>query len=424
MPQAARSFDRVACPFCALGCDDVRLAVSADGFVTVDPQACPHAIQGFGGPVGDATPRIDGQPATLDQAIARAAAILGTARAPLIHGLACDLAGQRAAIELGRRIGATVDHLHGAAINANLRALADGGWLAASLAEIRNRADLVVAIGDPTVAMPRFWQRCVWAGDTLTGIAPEDRQVVLIGQNLEVAAATAPDGRKPAVIDVAPADLPAIVAALATLARGGRVFSDQVAGLPVATLRDLVTRLAASRYGVIAWSAGAMAFPHADLTIASLGELLRALNAKTRVAGLPVGGLDNALGAQLASLWLAGKPPRLRFVAGEARHDAALYAADRLLGSGEADALLWIDALGRSAPPAGVPTIALARPGTGFATPPAVLIPVGTPGLDHAGHVLRGDAIVALRLDRLRDSGLPAVADVVERIGSLMQVAA
>ena len=68
---------------------------------------------------------------------------------------------------------------------------------------------------------------------------------------------------------------------------------------------------------------------------------------------------------------------------------------------------------GRRAPPASVPTIALARPGTAFATPPAVLIPIGTPGLDHAGHVLRGDAIVALRLDKLRDSGLPSVAEVV-----------
>jgi len=423
LPQAARHLDRVACPFCALGCDDVRLAVAADGGVTVDPAACAHAVAGFGGPVGDATPLIDGLPATLDQAIARAAAILGTARAPLIHGLACDLAGQRAALQLARRIGGTVDHLHGAAINANLRALADGGWLATSLAEIRNRSDLVVAIGDPTTAMPRFWQRCVFAPDTLTGIAPKDRQVVLIGPSFDTRAATSPDGMAPAVLSVPDDALPALVATLVTLARGGRIFADAVAGLPVATLRDLVTRLEAARYGVIAWSAGALAFPHADLTIASLGELLRAFNRKTRVAGLPVGGLDNALGAQLSALWLTGKPPRLRFVDGEARHDATLQAADRLLLRGEADALLWIDALGRRPPPIGAvppvstaPTVALVRPGTAFAVPPAVLIPVGTPGLDHAGHVLRGDAIVALPLDKLRDSGLPAVADTVSAI--------
>ena len=114
---------------------------------------------------------------------------------------------------------------------------------------------------------------------------------------------------------------------------------------------------------------------------------------------------------------------------GEARHDATLHAADRLLLRGEADALLWIDALGRRAPPTAtvppvstVPTVALVRPGTSFALPPAVLIPVGTPGLDHAGHVLRGDAIVALRLDKLRDSGLPATFDVVERIGRQLRV--
>ena len=416
-----------------MGCDDVRLAVAADGSVTVDPAACPHAVQGFSGPPlrvgngGDTTPLVDGEPATLDQAVARAAAILHAARAPLIHGLACDIAGQRAAIALGRRIGAAVDHLHGAAINANLRALADGGWLAASLAEIRNRADLIVAIGDPTPAMPRFWQRCVWASETLTGMAPKDRQVVLVGPQFDTAAATAPDGTAPTVVSVPPDDLPAIVATLSTLARGGRVFAEQVAGVPVAALRDLTARLQAARYGVVAWSAAAMTFPHADLTIAALGDLLRALNRKTRVAGLPVGGLDNALGAQLSALWLTGKPPRLRFVAngkdGEARHDATLYAADHLLLRGDADALLWIDALGRRAPPtadvppvSAVPTVALVRPDTSFAATPEVVIPVGTPGLDHAGHVLRGDAIVALRLDKLRDSGLPSVAAVVDAI--------
>ncbi len=414
-----------------MGCDDVRLEIGADGAVVVDPASCPHAAEGFGGPVGDATPLIDGRPATLDQAIASAAAILGAARAPLIHGLACDIAGQRAAIALGRRIGATVDHLHGAAIVANLRALADGGWLATSLAEIRNRADLVVAIGDPTTAMPHFWQRCVFASDTLTGIATQDRKVVLIGPTFDTTAATSPDGVAPTMLSVPVDALPALVATLVTLVRGGRIFAEQIAGVSVAALRDLVTRLESARYGVIAWSAGALAFPHADLTIASLGELLRALNRKTRVAGLPVGGLDNALGAQLLSLWLTGKPPRLRFVDGEARHDATLHAADRLLLRGEADALLWIDALGRRAPPtadvppvSALPTVALVRPGTAFAATPAVVIPVGTPGLDHAGHVLRGDAIVALRLDKLRDSALPAVAEVVERIGSLLRAAA
>lgn len=417
MAGPARSFDRVACPFCGLGCDDLRLAVAADGAVTVDPAGCALAVQGFGGPVGDATPRIDGAPATLDRAIAHAAAILGQARAPLVHGLACDLAGQRAALSLARRIGAAVDHLHGEAMNANLRALADGGWIAASLAEIANRADLVVAIGDPTVAMPRFWQRVVWRRDTLTGEAAASRQLVLVGETFDAVAATAPDGRAPERIAVPPADLPSIAAMLATLARGGRVFANQVAGVPVAALRALVEQLKAARYGVVAWSAGALAYPHADLTITALAELLRAINKTTRCVGLPVGGADNALGAQLASLWTAGKPPRLRFRDGEAHHDEMLWSAERMLGAGEADALLWIDALQRRAPPeTSVPVVALSRPGAAFARPPAVLIPVGTSGLDHPGHVLRGDAIVATRLDKLRDSDLPAVADVIAAI--------
>ena len=45
-----------------------------------------------------------------------------------------------------------------------------------------------------------------------------------------------------------------------------------------------------------------------------------------------------------------------------------------------------------------------------------MLIPVGTPGLDHAGSVYRTDAVVSLPVRRLRATGLPSVAEVLEAI--------
>jgi formylmethanofuran dehydrogenase subunit B len=47
---------------------------------------------------------------------------------------------------------------------------------------------------------------------------------------------------------------------------------------------------------------------------------------------------------------------------------------------------------------------------------PAVFIPVGTPGLDHAGHLFRTDRVVALPLAGLRTSRLPSVAQAIEAI--------
>jgi formylmethanofuran dehydrogenase subunit B len=60
----------------------------------------------------------------------------------------------------------------------------------------------------------------------------------------------------------------------------------------------------------------------------------------------------------------------------------------------------------------------LGRPGLGVAAAPAVLIPVGTPGLDHPGDLVRTDGVVTLRLGSMRDLGLPRVADVAAAIAA------
>jgi formylmethanofuran dehydrogenase subunit B len=51
-----------------------------------------------------------------------------------------------------------------------------------------------------------------------------------------------------------------------------------------------------------------------------------------------------------------------------------------------------------------------------FEREPAVFIPVGTPGLDHAGHLFRTDRVVALPLRQLRESSLPSVAEAIAAI--------
>jgi formylmethanofuran dehydrogenase subunit B len=51
-----------------------------------------------------------------------------------------------------------------------------------------------------------------------------------------------------------------------------------------------------------------------------------------------------------------------------------------------------------------------------FAKQPDVFIPVGTPGIDHAGHAYRLDNVVAIRLKKLRDAGLPSTAEVLTAI--------
>jgi formylmethanofuran dehydrogenase subunit B len=410
---AAAPLRDVPCPFCGLACDD--LEVEAGGPVPrVVAAGCPLARAGFERPPADPTPRLGDRACTIDEAVARAAAILAASRQPLFAGLAADVAGIAAALQLADRLGGVVDHAGSAALFRNLPAQRELGWIATTLSEVRNRADLVLLVGpDPLAAAPRFVERCVAPTQTLFDATPLARRLVRLGPPSPAPALPA----NVTLTDIAcPLEaLPAAVAALRCLLAG-----QPVAALPVegTVLADLAAALGAARYATVAWSAAALAIPDADLLIQAIAELVRTLNEKTRAAVLPLAGADNLIGANQACLWQTGQPLRTGFGRGHPEHDPVLHAADRMIAAGEADALVWISAFRPGPIPSadGIPTIALAAPPAGAAAAPAVLIPVGTPGLDHVGRFFRTDGVVALQLRAVRSSLLPSVAAILGRI--------
>ena len=115
----------------------------------------------------------------------------------------------------------------------------------------------------------------------------------------------------------------------------------------------------------------------------------------------------------------------MRFSSDIPEYDPFLYDINQMFDNGEVDAFLWVQAFNSSAvPPHGgqIPTVVVARSGMVFEEEPEVFIPVGTPGIDHAGHAYRLDNVVAIRLKKLRDSGLPSTAEVLTAIEQALVV--
>src|SRR4029077_3899944 len=112
---------------------------------------------------------IQGEPADLVEAVGHAGKILSGAAQPVISGLATDVAGVRAALELADRIGAVVDHMGSHHLFKNLLVLQNSGWMTTTFAEIRNRADLIIIAGGDVVSrFPRFFERVVWGEGMFT----------------------------------------------------------------------------------------------------------------------------------------------------------------------------------------------------------------------------------------------------------------
>lgn len=406
--------ENVACPFCGLGCDD--LAFTDDrGILSIARNGCAKSAEMFSAsrPGVDTEPQIRGKRVSLKLAVERASSLLREARLPVVGGLATDVAGVRAALRLADRLGAVIDHLHSESALRNIRVLQDKGWMSTTLSEVRNRADLVIIIGgDVQRNFPRFIERCLSPGETLFA-ATIPRQLVLLG-----GVAPAVDGIPVSHFDCDLSHLAELAGALRCLIEGRTLQAVEIAGIKIDALRVLAERMKQAQYGVFVWSATDLDFPHAELAVEAVCDLVKTLNIATRFAVLPLGGADGNITATQVTTWQTGFPLRIAFSRGVPEYDPYHFSTTRLLADGTADALLWIsafDSLHRP-PDSEIPTIVLGRTGMTFERPPEVYIPVGVPGLDHSGHVYRTDNVVALRLRKLMERSVPSVAEILADI--------
>jgi formylmethanofuran dehydrogenase subunit B len=409
----------VPSPFCGIGTDDLTIKVDGVSLKVIE-NGCAVNTPAFEQAITDTSPRVDGKEVSLDVAVAKAAALLKDTRLPVIGGCATDVNGMRGLLALADRCGAVVDNMNFTGARNNFLALQDSGWMNTTLAEVKNRCDLLLVVGtDVEVFAPRFFERYLWNKEAMFLDDTNHREVIFLGKAPPGDASTSPTGQKAQVFECATEDLPEVIAVLRALVKGQPIHAISVCGIAVTDLLAIADKLTAAKYGVVTWAAGALAYRQAELTVQTLSEMIKDINDKnTRCSGLPLGGKEGDQTANQVCGWTTGYPARTRFSRGYPEYDPFLNDTNVLLANGEADVLVWVQSFNvNSMPPATVlPTIVVGRSGMIFAKEPDVFIPVGTPGIDHAGHAYRMDNVVAIRLKKLRDSGLPSTADVLNAI--------
>jgi formylmethanofuran dehydrogenase subunit B len=193
-----------------------------------------------------------------------------------------------------------------------------------------------------------------------------------------------------------------------------------------AALRELAGKLRRARYPVIVWAAATLPPRQADLLVGVLAGLIQQLNVTGRCAGLPLAGASNVIGVNQVCAWQTGVPLRTSFASGAPDHDPVRWSAEALLRRGLTDALLWLSALRELPLPAAdsLPTVALVRAGDLPAGAAEVVIPVGVPGVDHAGSLYRTDSVVAVPVAALREPpAAPSAATVLQAIRERLDAA-
>jgi formylmethanofuran dehydrogenase subunit B len=407
--QMSSPFKNVTCPFCALHCDDLVVDLEAQDLRVVE-HGCPKATAGFERKVEPISAQIEGQPVSPDEAIKRAATILRSSQKPLYAGLATDVEGTRAVMAIADQTRGIVDHMNTAGMMRNMRAVQSQGWIATTMGEVKNRADLLVFVGTDGGNFPRLFERVVWNEEAMFLSKPQEREIIFVGNGL-----MPPERGRVTQIKCETSNLPVVANALRSLVHGNDLTARSVGGVKVADLKALADRMRAARYGVVFWEPAKLDFPHADLTIRTVCDIIGDLNQTTRFAGFPLVGNEGGQSAQSVCAWQSGYPLRVSFQSGHPEYDPIGNGASTLLENGEVDALVWISSItaGRTPPLTQVPTIVLAEPGMTFSKPPDVYIPVGTPGLDHVGRMIRCDNVVSVPMRKLRKLDYPSVAEAL-----------
>ena len=408
----------VASPFCGIASDDLTIKVEGNT-VTVIENGDAVTKKGFETPLTDISPRVNGKAVSLEKVVTYIADLLRTSKQPVIAGMATDLNGARSAMALADRTRATVDHMFSTHTFKNTLVLQDTGWMTTTLTEVKNRVDLLLVIGcDIEAGFPGFFKRMVWNKESMFGQDIESRQVVYLGQSPSGDASTSPKGKKAQVLNCDKTDLPEVISVLRALVKGKSVQAERVGGITISDLSALAEQLKNAKYSVVTWSAAMLDFDHAEVTVQNICEMIKDLNLKTRSSGLPLAGKDGEITANQVSAWQTGFPMRTSFSRGYPDYDPYLANTNRMLAEDEVDVLVWISSfnIDNTPPKSTAKTIVLGRSGMAFEQEPEVFIPVGTPGIDHAGCAFRTDNVVSVPLRKLRDSGLPSTFDVLTAV--------
>lgn len=412
----------IVCPFCSLLCDDLEIN-HQNGQLSVLNSRCGRTKKMFEeAPItGDAL--VKGKKSSLQDAIAESAKLLKRAKQPLMTGLGTDLLGMRAAMQVAEQSGAIMDHMYGDKYVRNTYVLQSSGWIMTTMAEIRNRGDLVIFAGTDTSNYPSFIDRTIANEKSLFDLEPANRQLVYIGEDLNTRAGSKATKIKPIHLKCEQKDISLVISALHSEVLGYDIGKAEVCGIKPKIIKDLAAKMKTANYGVIVWEYGALNFPHAELTIDSFRKVIAEMNKESRFAGFSLGGNDGGVTAHNVCTWQSGYPLRVNFKKGYPEFDPEKHSTQYLLDNDEVDAMLWISSFDSSIlpPKTKIPTIILGRPDLKLSFKPDVFIPIGTPGVDHKGHLFRTDSVVSLPLTQLRNATNSSVSDVLTAINALLR---
>jgi formylmethanofuran dehydrogenase subunit B len=382
----------VTCPICGCLCDDIEVTVVNNEVVKVKNgcAVCEAKYLGYKSEHRIRQPLIrkDGEfvPVPMKEAIHKAAEILANANYPILYGWSStNCEAQRVGVELAEEVGGVLDNTAVVCHGPSLMGTQEVGIPTSTLGQIRHRADLIIYWGcDPWSAHPRHLERYTsftkgrfedseWksylnkvkaaAGRkkvlSATRVAPRQQRATVAEEVVfnKPPETLQKEGRKLIVIDVRksmtaevadyfikvePNKDYELMQAIRALVKEQELDVEQVAGVPVEYIKEVVDALVNCNFGIIFFGMGltqsAGKFRNIEVAI----SLTRDLNLRTKFLIMPMRGHFNVSGANIVFAWQSGYAFGVDFSLGYPRYNPGETTSMDILLRGESDAALVI----------------------------------------------------------------------------------
>ena len=431
MVEKIRTVTDVVCPFCGTLCDDLEIDIDIKEEKVIEVRnGCQIGTKKYfsSNPSEHRyqKPLIKDNGAykevTWDEAIDKAADILIEAKRPLLYGFSsteCDAQGK--GVELAEILGAILDNTASVCHGPSLLAIQDVGAPTSTLGEYKNRADLVIFWGsNPVHAHPRHLSRY---SDFIRGYfrkdGRNDRFIVVVDPRNTHTAQIAD-----MYIQVNPNEDYELINVIRATLRGVELDGDEISGVSMEKIKELVENLKSCNFGVIFFGMGLTQSLSHHRNIDAAICLVRELNDHTKFLLTPMRGHYNVAGANQVFSWQTGYSYSIDFSKGYPRYNPGEFSSVDVLMRNEADASLIVASDPASNFPAAAvknlfkhPLISIEPHHTPTSVNADIILPPAIAGIECEGTAYRMDS-VPLRLRKVKDAPGECLTDkeILERL--------
>jgi formylmethanofuran dehydrogenase subunit B len=379
----------VTCPVCGSFCDDIEVTVKNNAIVKTK-NACAMGEAKFLNyylhrqtkPLARKNGKL--VETSLDEAVHKSAKILADSNYPILYGwsnTSCEAI--HVGVELAEEVGGVIDNTSTVCHGPSILSIQDVGMVSSTLGQLRHRADLIFYWGsNPWSAHPRHidrytafsegrFQKSEWKGylSRMSSISIVKRlqrvaKMVLMREapseakrETSLPHSLFQQKRKMIVVDVRktrsaeiadyflqvqPNKDYELLQALRMLIRDEELDVDEVAGVPVETLEEMVDILLGCELGVLFFGVGLTMSEGKLRNIDAALSLVRDLNQRTKFLIMPMRGHFNVTGANVVFTWQTGYPYAIDFSHGYPRYNPGETSVVDILSREESDAGLVV----------------------------------------------------------------------------------